>query len=219
MKATDMLNQVKEILGVSNSEKEEKVELQEQTKEETKENSTETSKETNLETQETKLAQATLKNGTVIESEDFSAGQEVFIVTEDEKVALPVGKYELEDGETLVVEEEGIIASIGAAEEAPKEEVEAKEDEIYATKEELKEVLSLVEEIKSMLESKELSKEENKEEVQQEKEEKQGLSVQEPVKKITHNPESKNQIDLNIKRKRTDSTLSRAMARIANINN
>ena len=218
MKATDMLNQVKEILGVSN--KKEKVELQEETKKETKENSTETSKETKLETQETKLAQATLKNGTVIESEDFSAGQDVFIVTEDEKVALPVGEYELEDGETLVVEEEGIIASIGAAEEAPEEEVEAKEcDEIYATKEELKEVLSLVEEIKSMLESKELSKEENKEEVQQEKEEKQALSVQEPVKKITHNPESKNQIDLNIKRKRTDSTLSRAMARIANINN
>ena len=164
MKATDMLNQVKEILGVSN--KEEKVELQE----ETKENSTETSKETKLETQETKLAQATLKNGTVIESENFEAGQEVFIVTEDEKVALPVGEYELEDGENLVVEEEGIIASIGAAEEAPEEEVEAKEGEIYATKEELKEVLSLVEEIKSMLESKELSKEENKEKVQQEKE-------------------------------------------------
>ena len=55
--------------------------------------------------------------------------------------------------------------------------------------------------------------------VESEKEEKQALSVQEPVKKITHNPESKNQIDLNIKRKRTDSTLSRAMARIANINN
>jgi len=215
MKATDMLNQVKEILGVSNSEKEEKVELQ---KEETKENSTETSKETKLETQETKLAQATLKNGTVIES-DFEVGSEVFIVTEDEKVALPVGEYELEDGETLVVEEEGIIASIGAAEEAPEEEVEAKEDEIYATKEELKEVLSLVEEIKSMLESKELSKEENKEKVQQEKEEKQDLSVQEPVKKITHNPESKKQIDLGIKRKRLDNTLSRAMERIANINN
>ena len=209
MKATDMLNQVKEILGVS--KKEEKVELQE----ETKENST----ETKLETQETKLAQATLKNGTVIESENFEAGQEVFIVTEDEKVALPVGEYELEDGENLVVEEEGIIASIGAAEEAPEEEVEAKEDEIYATKEELKEVLSLVEEIKSMLESKELSKEENKEKVQQEKDEKQDLSVQEPVKKITHNPDSKNQIDLNVKRKRKDSTLSRAMARIANINN
>jgi hypothetical protein len=210
------LHQVTDILGASTSDIEDNVELR---KAATNEHSTETSKETKLETQETKLAQATLKNGTVIESENFEAGQEVFIVTEDEKVALPVGEYELEDGETLVVEEEGIIASIGAAEEAPEEEVEAKEGEIYATKEELKEVLSLVEEIKSMLESKELSKEENKEEVQQEKEEKQALSVQEPVKKITHNPESKNQIDLNIKRKRTDSTLSRAMARIANINN
>ena len=170
---------------------------------------------------EVKLAQMKLEDGvTVIEAETFEAGQAVVIVTEDDqKIALPEGEYVLEDGMVLKVEEEGIIASIGAAEEAPEEEVEAKEGEIYATKEELKEVLSLVEEIKSMLESKELSKEENKEKVQQEKEEKQDLSVQEPVKKITHNPDSKNQIDLNVKRKRKDSTLSRAMARIANINN
>ena len=33
--------------------------------------------------QEVKLAQATLENGTVIESEEFAAGSEVFIVTED----------------------------------------------------------------------------------------------------------------------------------------
>ena len=48
--------------------------------------------------EEVKLAQATLENGTVIESEEFAAGSEVFIVTEYEKVALPIGEYTLEDG-------------------------------------------------------------------------------------------------------------------------
>ena len=91
---------------------------------------------------EVKLAQAELENGTIIESESFAEGSEVFIVTEDERVALPVGDYKLVDGETLIVEEEGIIASIGAVEEAPaEEEVEAeekpKEEMGYATKQEL----------------------------------------------------------------------------------
>jgi len=63
-----------------------------------------------------KLAQQTLDNGTVIEAESFEAGQSVFIVTEDERVALPIGEYKLEDGRSLVVEEEGVIASIGEAE-------------------------------------------------------------------------------------------------------
>ena len=78
--------------------------------------------------EEVKLAQATLENGTVIESESFEAGSEVFIVTEDEMVALPIGEYKLEDGETLIVEQEGIIASVGAVEEEVEEEVEAAED-------------------------------------------------------------------------------------------
>ena len=77
--------------------------------------------------EEVKLAQAALENGTIIEAEEFAEGKEVFIVTEDELVALPIGDYELEDGQVLIVAEEGIIASIGAAEEAPAEEVEKKE--------------------------------------------------------------------------------------------
>ena len=75
------------------------------------------------ETEEIQLAQATLENGTVVESDNFEKGEEIFIVTEDEKVAMPVGDYTLEDGEKLIVKEEGIIASIGAEEkeEEPKE--------------------------------------------------------------------------------------------------
>ena len=204
MKATDMLNKVKEVLGV----------------------------ELNEETQEVKLAQATLENGTVIESEDFAAGSEVFIVTEDEKVALPVGEYTLEDGETLKIEEEGVIASIGAAEEeAPEEEVEAAEEEKeemgYATKEELAEVKEMIEEIKAMLEPKEEMSseevEETKEELSEEtteevKEEVELSAVEEPIAKVTHNPEIENKVNLNVYgQKRQMNTMDRVFSKIANI--
>ena len=202
-----MLNKVKEVLGV----------------------------ELNEETQEVKLAQATLENGTVIESEDFAAGSEVFIVTEDEKVALPVGEYTLEDGEMLKVEKEGVIASIGAAEEAPEEEVEAAEEEKeemgYATKEELAEVKEMIEEIKAMLEPKEEmsseeveeTKEEVKEELSEEtteevKEEVELSAVEEPIAKVTHNPEIENKVNLNVYgQKRQMNTMDRVFSKIANI--
>jgi len=195
MKATDMLNKVKEVLGV----------------------------ELNEETQEVKLAQATLENGTVIESENFAAGSEVFIVTDDEKVALPVGEYSLEDGEMLKVEEEGIIASIGAAEEAPEEEVEAAEEEemAYATKQDLAEVKEMIEEIKSMIEPKEeMSEEVSEEEVKEElnEEVKEELSAEVPVEKVTHNPEAETKKNLNLfAQKRNMTTADKVMQRIANI--
>ena len=49
---------------------------------------------------------------TEITTEDqFVPGAAVFIVTEDGDVALPPGKYEMMDnGQTLIVEEAGIIA-------------------------------------------------------------------------------------------------------------
>ena len=53
------------------------------------------------------LAQMTLENGTVLEAEVFEANNEVFIITEEEKIALPVGEYTLEDGRILAVEVEG----------------------------------------------------------------------------------------------------------------
>ena len=114
--------------------------------------------------EEVKLEQQTLENGTVLEAEAFEAGNEIFIVTEDEKVAVPVGEYEMEDGRILVVAEEGLIAEIKEAGEEPEEEVEAEEEEKeemgYATKEELAEVKEMIEEIKAMLEPKEEMSEE-----------------------------------------------------------
>ena len=111
---------------------------------------------------ETKLAQMMLENGTVLEAEEFAPEFEVFIVTEEDKIALPVGEYALEDGKVLVVETEGIIKEIKelageeVEEEVPSEEMPqemAAED--YATKAELAELKSMIEEIKAMLEPKE----------------------------------------------------------------
>jgi len=137
--------------------------------------------------EEVKLEQQTLENGTVLEAEAFEAGNEIFIVTEDEKVAVPVGEYEMEDGRILVVAEEGLIAEIKTGEEEEVEEVEAKEEEEmgYATKEELAEVKQMIEEIKAMLEPKEEMSEEVKEEVVEEV--KEELSAVKPIK---HNPEA-----------------------------
>jgi len=78
---------------------------------------------------EVKLAQMTLADGiTVVEAEEFEPEYSVGIVTPDGIVPMPVGKYELQDGSMVVVEVEGIIASIGPmAEEAPEAEVAPEE--------------------------------------------------------------------------------------------
>jgi hypothetical protein len=71
-------------------------------------------------------------NVTVIEAEAFEADNEVVVVTEDEqKIPLPVGNYNLEDGRVLVVAEEGLISEVKEKEEevAVEEEVEVEKDE------------------------------------------------------------------------------------------
>jgi hypothetical protein len=77
---------------------------------------------------EVKLEEMKLDNGTVVEAESFESGKEIFIVTDDDKVALPVGEYMLEDSRLLVVEEEGMIADLkDVSDEVPQEE-EAEEE-------------------------------------------------------------------------------------------
>lgn len=69
-----------------------------------------------------------LDNGTVISADEFAEGQPVFIVTEDERIPMPIGEYMMEDGSMLVVEEEGVIAAIKAADEAEEEEEVVEEE-------------------------------------------------------------------------------------------
>lgn len=175
-----------------------------------------------VEEQEIVLAQLNLENGTVLESEDFKQGNDVFILTEDEKVALPVGEYELEDGRILEVAEEGVISEIKAEKEDDKDEEDEKSDDkeemAYATKEELAEVVSMVEDIKSMIEKMGDHKEEKEEEkMSEEKELKENLSEAsaEPIK---HSPEKTTERNLNLySQNRTPNTFDRVMEGIAQI--
>lgn len=135
-------------------------------------------------TEKVELAQMTLDNGTVIEAEAFESNNEVFIITEEEKIALPVGEYTLEDGRMIMVEEEGIIKEIKATETEEVEAAEHKEDEekmAYVTREEFGKA---IDEIKAMIEGLGKKEEEMAEEVKEE------LSAQEPATEpLKHNPE------------------------------
>ena len=78
---------------------------------------------------EVKLEEQKLENGTVVSAEAFEKGKEIFIVTDDEKVAMPVGEYILEDGRLVVVEVEGVIADVReVSDEVPAKEEETTED-------------------------------------------------------------------------------------------
>ena len=93
---------------------------------------------------EVKLEEQKLENGTVVSAEAFEKDNEIFIVTDDEKIAMPVGEYLLEDGRLVVVEAEGLIADVRdvsdevPAKEEAKEEVEETEDLEEEKKEEEK---------------------------------------------------------------------------------
>ena len=190
--------------------------------------------------EEVKLEQAKLDNGTVIEADSFESGVEVFIVTEDEKVALPIGDYILEDGKILVVAEEGVISEIKDAEaeeetEEEVEEVEAAEEEEekeslgYATKEELAEVKDMIEEIKAMLEPKEDLSEDlgnllTEELAKHEKVELNEVPVEvqaelnEPsAEPIVSNPEVNKAISkFSVSKNRKSTTIDRVMSRLNN---
>ena len=201
MKANEILNKIKNIVGEKVNLSEEKIEM----------------------------AEITLENGTILVAESFEAGKSVFIKTEDEQIALPVGEYELEEGKILVVTEEGLIDSIkeAAEEEVVEEELSEESEEVKETeleeeeKEEMKyvtkeEFASAVEEIKAMIDEKFGDKEEMKEEVIEEKEELSAVAP-EPVK---HNPEAEvdNKINFKIAENRIKTTKDRVFDKIFNNN-
>jgi hypothetical protein len=190
MKSTEILNKIKTFLG------EEKTEQVEETKLEQVEETQE----------EVKLAQATLENGTILEAEAFEAGNEIFIVSEDDRVAVPVGEYQMEDGQMLIIEEEGIIGEIKAQE--AEEEVEAEEEiEAYVSKEEFN---NAVEEIKGMINELKKDKEEMAEEVKEE------LSKTPAVEPIAHNPEAQEKFKVRFGNNRKETALDRVMKKLTN---
>ena len=205
MKANDMLNKIKTIIGG--------IELTEEVK-------------------EVQLAEMKLQNGTVIEAEEFKKDEAIFIKSDDERIAMPVGEYVLEDGKLLVVEEEGIIADmrdvsddVPAKEEASEEEVkeEMAEEEldeeaaVYDWEGMEKRIKNLEdaiadlkadkvdapEEVEATAELSEEVKEEIKEDVNEEVE----LSAVETVAPVKHNPEAKNESKFTLKKNNYPKTL------------
>ena len=160
---------------------------------------------------EVKLEEQKLENGTVVSAETFEKGSEIFIVTDDEKVAMPVGEYILEDGRLVVVSEEGIIADVReVSDEVPAKETKEGEEitedlaeevietevpeevvqEVEAIVEAVVEVIApVIEEVKSEVE--ELKKEFGKMKKYEEEEEKKKEEMSAARKPIRHNPEAK----------------------------
>ena len=144
------------------------------------------------------FAQQTLDNGTILEAEAFEAGNEVFIVTDEERIPLPVGEYVLSDGRALKVEEEGVIAMVEAgaeieADNMPEEDikVEAEEVAVDAPAEVVEEVQDVVEAvvevIAPLIEEIKQEMEKIKEEMNKYKE----MSKQTSTRTIKHNPTAK----------------------------
>ena len=173
---------------------------------------------------EVKFEQMTLENGAVLEAESFEAGNEVFVISGEDRVAAPIGEHLLADGRILVIEEEGLIAEIkeAAAETEVEVEVEAPEAEVELAEVEVKEeapavvaiIEKVLEEIAMMREEMKGMREEmggyaKKEEMSAIKAE---LSAAPAAKPIKHNPETKQVQKMSANR--PEKTIDRVLARI-----
>jgi len=195
MKANEILSKIKNIVGVELSE------------------------------EKTELAEMVLENGTILVAESFEAGKSIFIKTEEEEIALPIGEYKLEDGKILIVSEEGLIDSIkeAAVEEAVEEELseetvseeletelEEEEEMKYVTKEEFSLAMN---ELKEMIEK--MGNKEEKEELSKVKQEVEEVELSaEPVK---HNPEKEDKkVNFKISANKVVTTKDRVYNKIFN---
>ena len=178
---------------------------------------------------EVKLEQMMLVDGvTTIEADVFEQGANVNIVNEEDRVPLPIGEYELQEGKILKVLEDGIIGEIADApmeEEVPssteqpeaevevemevekpaKKVVESTVKETYFSEEEKENLEKEIEELKAKIT--ELSKVEEKvEDVNVE------LSEEE-VKPISFNPENKQPIEI-VKLGKSKSNISNILEQV-----
>jgi hypothetical protein len=147
---------------------------------------------------EVKLEQMKLDNGAILEAEVFEVGAEIFVVADEERVAVPVGEYQAEDGSTIVVAEEGVIGELkeaGAEEEAPVEEAPVEEEELEAETASPKKIVKSISEEMFFSEIEKLRNEINelklsKVEVEKEVELSADKVELSEVEGISHNPEN-----------------------------
>lgn len=168
---------------------------------------------------EVKLAQMALENGTIIEAEMFEAGASVFIVNEEDRIALPVGEYKLEDGMILIVAEEGIIAEIKEAESPVAEEVAPAEVEVEVEQEmaEVKEPKRVIESVtKEMFFAEIESLRKEIEELKLAKVEVKEVELS--AEPLTHNPDATTKRELNLySQNRTRTTFDSVLNKISNL--
>ena len=144
-----------------------------------------------------KFEQMQIENGAVLEAEAFEVGAEVFIVADDERVAVPVGEYTVsESGMIIIVSDEGIIGEIKdateevAEEEAPEEAPVAEEEELAEEKATPKKVVKSISEETFFAEIEKLRNEFKLSQEPKVEEPKVELSKDvEDVSGISHNPE------------------------------
>ena len=189
---------------------------------------------------EVKLEDMKLENGTVITAESFEEGREVFILTDDERVAMPVGEYILEDSRLLIVTEEGMIADVReVSDEVPAKETEEGEEITsdlgydekemadegnYVTKDSFKEMEAKIQNLEDAISDLKGDKESKMEEVEEE------MSIEKPLKSrtikeefseaavapIKHNPEgetAKKKVEFT-KGKMGATTMDRVLSRL-----
>ena len=135
---------------------------------------------------EVKLEQAKLQDGvTIVEADSFEAGESIVVVTEDDqRIALPIGEYVMENGMTIVVAEEGVISEIKEMEE-PEQETEI---EVEAEKKPENDMAKIKKTVESMVKETFFAEIESKDkEIERLKAE---LAQMQDPKPIVHNPES-----------------------------
>ena len=184
---------------------------------------------------EVKLETMMLTGGvSTLEADVFEAGQPVFILTEDEqRIALPIGEYELEDMRILVVIEEGVIAEIreAAAEEVEVESSEAEVETGKMPEEEMAETAAPT--AKKIIES--VTKESFFSEIEALKKENEELKAKlvlssvvaeevapvelsEEPKPISFNPENETKVEImRLAKNRTRSTMDSILEKFNNI--
>jgi hypothetical protein len=183
---------------------------------------------------EVKLETMRLSDGvSMLEAEVFEAGQPVFILTEDEqRIALPIGDYELEDGRILVVVEEGVIADVREAAEpevdveveAPEAEMPAEEEMSEAAAPQAKKIIESVtkESFFSEIEALKKENEELKAQIALSKtevaEEVAPVELSEEPKPISFNPENETKVEaFKVSKNRQRSTMDSIFEKFNNI--
>ena len=170
---------------------------------------------------EIKLEQMALDNGAIIEAEMFEAGQPVFIVNGEDRIALPIGEYTIENGMMLIVEVEGEIKEVkepmaeAPQEEAPQVEVEVEASENTTPKKVIESTIRESQFSQEDIDALKLEIENLKTELAKQTEVKEVVEL--AAQPLIHNPDAKSDVKLNLySQNKQKTTLDIVMSKIVN---